>query len=60
MQVASASRHPVARVLGSGIAAKHLSPSSAMQAAAQAEVSQARRYLPILDTIITLAPCWDC
>ena len=38
------------------IAAKHLSPSSAMQAAAQAEVSQARRYLPILDTVITLAP----
>ena len=60
MQVARASRHPVARVLGSGIAAKHLSPSSAMQAAAQAEASQARRYLPILDTIITLAPCSDC
>jgi biopolymer transport protein ExbB len=56
MQVASASRHPVARVLGAGIAAKHLSPGSAMQAAAQAEVSQARRYLPILDTVITLAP----
>jgi biopolymer transport protein ExbB len=56
MQVASTSRHPVARVLGAGIAAKHLSPSSAMQAAAQAEVSQARRYLPILDTVITLAP----
>jgi biopolymer transport protein ExbB len=56
MQVASASRHPVARVLGAGIAAKHLSPSNAMQAAAQVEVSQARRYLPILDTVITLAP----
>jgi biopolymer transport protein ExbB len=56
MQVASTSRHPVARVLGAGIAAKHLSPSTAMQAAAQAELGQARRYLPILDTIITLAP----
>jgi biopolymer transport protein ExbB len=56
MQAASASRQPVARVLGAGIAAKHLSPGSAMQAAAQAEVSQARRYLPILDTVITLAP----
>jgi biopolymer transport protein ExbB len=56
MQVARASRHPVARVLGAGIAAKRLSPSSAMQAAAQAEVSQAQRYLPILDTVITLAP----
>jgi biopolymer transport protein ExbB len=55
-RVASTSRHPVAHVLGAGIAAKHLSPSSAMQAAAQVEVSQARRYLPILDTVITLAP----
>ena len=56
MQLASASQHPVARVLGAGIAAKHLSPGNAMQAAAQAEVCQARRYLPILDTVITLAP----
>jgi biopolymer transport protein ExbB len=55
MQVASASRHPVAHVLGSGIACKHLSPGAAMQAAAQAELNQARRYLPILDTVITLA-----
>ena len=57
MQIASTSRHPVARVLGAGIAAKHLSPGTAMQAAAQAEISQARRYLPVLDTVITLAPC---
>ena len=42
MQLASTSRPPVARVLGAGIAAKHLSPGAAMQAAAQAEVSQAR------------------
>jgi biopolymer transport protein ExbB len=56
MQEASASRYPVARVLGAGIAAKHLSPGTAMQAASQSELSQARRYLPILDTIITLAP----
>lgn len=56
MQVARASRHPVARVLGAGIAAKRLSSRSAMQAAAQAEVGQAQRHLPILDTVITLAP----
>jgi biopolymer transport protein ExbB len=56
MRVASTTRHPVARVLYTGIAAKHLSPSAAMQAAAQAELGQARRYLPILDTVITLAP----
>jgi biopolymer transport protein ExbB len=56
MQEARASRYPVARVLGAGIAAKHLSPGTAMQAAAQSELRQARRYLPVLDTIITLAP----
>jgi biopolymer transport protein ExbB len=56
MQVASASRHPVARALGAGIAFKHLAPGAAMQAAVQAELAQARRYLPILDTVITLAP----
>lgn len=55
-QEASTSRHPVARVLGAGIASKHLLPGAAMQAAAQAELSQARRYLPVLDTVITLAP----
>jgi biopolymer transport protein ExbB len=55
-QEASTSRHPVARVLGAGIASKHLFPGAAMQAAAQAELSQARRYLPVLDTVITLAP----
>jgi biopolymer transport protein ExbB len=56
VRAASASRHPVARVLGAGIAATHLSPGGAMQAAAQVEVSQARRYLPIPDTVITSAP----
>jgi biopolymer transport protein ExbB len=55
-QEASTSRHPVARVLGAGIASKHLLPGAAMQAAAQAELSRARRYLPILDTVVTLAP----
>jgi len=56
MQLASTSRNPVSRVLGCGIAANHLSPGAAMQAAAQTELSHARRYLPILDTVITLAP----
>jgi biopolymer transport protein ExbB len=55
MQVAGVSRHPVARVLGAGIASKYLSAGAAMQATAQAELTQARRYLPILDTVITLA-----
>lgn len=55
-QVASRSRHPVARVLTAGLASKHHAPGLAMQAAAQTELRQARRSLPILDTIITLAP----
>jgi biopolymer transport protein ExbB len=56
LQVASTSRHPVARVLHAGLMARDSSPGTAMQAAAQAELRQLRRYLPVLDTIITLAP----
>ena len=53
--VASVSWHPVARVLRAGLEHKR-SPSAAMQATAQAELRQLRRYLPVLDTTITLAP----
>ena len=56
LQVASTSRHPVARVLQTGILARDVAPGTAMQAAAQAELRHLRRYLPVLDTIITLAP----
>jgi biopolymer transport protein ExbB len=56
LEVAGTSRHPVARVLHAGIQSRHVSPGTAMQAAAQAELRQLRRYLPVLDTIITLAP----
>jgi biopolymer transport protein ExbB len=56
LQVASTSRHPVARVLYAGLLSRAVSPGIAMQAAAQAELRQLRRYLPALDTIITLAP----
>jgi biopolymer transport protein ExbB len=56
LEVAGASPHPIARVLHAGIQSRHTSPGTAMQAAAQAELRQLRRYLPVLDTIITLAP----
>ena len=56
MQMARASRHPVARVLLAGLEHQYPAPSMAMQAAAQAELPRLKRYLPILDTIITLAP----
>jgi biopolymer transport protein ExbB len=56
VQVANTSRHPVARVLHAGLISRDASPGTAMQAAAQAELRHLRRYLPVLDTIITLAP----
>ncbi len=56
LELAGASRHPVVRVLHAGLQSRHASPGTAMQAAAQAELRQLRRYLPVLDTIITLAP----
>jgi biopolymer transport protein ExbB len=56
IQAASRSRHPVARVLQAGLMHKGHAASTAMEAAAQAELRRLRRYLPVLDTIITLAP----
>jgi biopolymer transport protein ExbB len=56
MAVASTSRHPVAQVLLAGLRSRDVAPGTAMQAAAQGELRQLRRYLPALDTIITLAP----
>jgi biopolymer transport protein ExbB len=56
LQVAGTSQHPVARVLHAGLLSRNASPGTAMQAVAQAELRQLRRYLPVLDTIITLAP----
>src|SRR6266851_1240095 len=54
--MANESRHPIARVLQAGLEYRQRSPGSAMEAAAQAEVRRVKAYLPVLDTIITLAP----
>jgi biopolymer transport protein ExbB len=56
LKLARESWHPVARVLCAGIEFKDVAPATAMEAAAQAEIQHLRSYLPILDTIITLAP----
>jgi biopolymer transport protein ExbB len=56
MQTARASRHPVARVLLAGLEHQYPAPSMAMEATSQAELRRLKRYLPMLDTIITLAP----
>lgn len=55
-KLANASRHPVVRVLLAGLEYRQLSPGTAMEAAAQGELRRVKAYLPILDTIITLAP----
>lgn len=46
---------PASRVLAVGLSSPER-PSEAMEAAILAEVSSAKRFLPALDTIITLAP----
>ena len=55
-KLANESRHPVVRVLLAGLEYRQLSPATAMEAAAQGELRRVKAYLPILDTIITLAP----
>jgi len=56
MQMARASRHPVAHVLLAGLEHQNPVPSMAMEATSQAELHRLKRYLPLLDTVITLAP----
>ena len=55
-RVGEASRSPVARVLAAGIRHRDPAATLAMEAAARAEVARLKRYLPVLDTIITLSP----
>jgi biopolymer transport protein ExbB len=56
MQVAQASQHPVARVLLAGLEHQNPAPRIAMEATSQTQVHHLKRYLPMLDTVITLAP----
>jgi biopolymer transport protein ExbB len=48
--------YPAARVLIAGITHRNPSAAIAMEAAAMDEVSKMKRYLPALETIVTLAP----
>ncbi len=56
MRAGEASGSPVARVLAEGLRHRNPAPALAMEAAAQDELARLRRYLPLLDTVITLAP----
>ena len=47
---------PVLRVLRCGLAHREHDLASALEMAASAELSRAERFLPVLDTIVTLSP----
>jgi len=55
-RVGERSTSPVARVLAAGLSHPGRAAALAMQAAAQDELAKLKRYLPLLDTVITLAP----
>jgi biopolymer transport protein ExbB len=55
-RLGEASRSPVARVLAAGIRHRNPAATLAMEAAARGEAARLKRFLPILDTIITLSP----
>lgn len=56
LRLSETSRSPSARVLAAGIRHRNPAPTEAMEAAAHDEAASMRRYLPVLDTIITLSP----
>jgi biopolymer transport protein ExbB len=55
-RLGEASRSPAARVLAAGIQHRNPAPTPAMEAAARHEIARLRRFLPVLDTIVTLSP----
>ena len=55
-EIAARSRAPLARVIAAGLEHRDGGAAEAMQVVAQEELALARRYLPVLDTVITLSP----
>src|SRR3989338_8334435 len=53
---AKASSDAVARILLNGLSHHHFSLEGALEVAVQAELKRMKRYLGVLDTIITVAP----
>jgi biopolymer transport protein ExbB len=56
LEAAQSGRSPVARVLAAGLRHRNPAPVLAMETAAQDEAALLTRYLPVLDTIVTLSP----
>ena len=55
-KAAQRSQDAVARILVNGLSHHHLSLEGALEVAVQAELKRMKRYLGVLDTIITVAP----
>jgi len=55
-EVVADSRDPVVRVLVCGIVHREFSLKDALRMSADEEIARMKRYLPILDTMITLSP----
>ncbi len=55
-RAAHGSTDPVVRVLHCGLVHRNYDLTNALEMAASAELRRAERFLPVLDTIITLAP----
>ncbi|MHC4992246.1 MAG: MotA/TolQ/ExbB proton channel family protein [Planctomycetota bacterium] len=55
-QLSGDSVDPIARIFRAGLTHRHVSLEAALQMAAGTEVRGMRRYLKVLDTIVTLAP----
>jgi biopolymer transport protein ExbB len=56
VQAAQGARDPIARILHNGLAHHPFSLEGALEVAVQQELTRMRRYLRVLDTIITIAP----
>ena len=55
-EVVADSRDPVVRVLVCGIVHREFSLKDALRMSADEELARMRRYLPVLDTMVTLSP----
>ncbi len=55
-RLGEASRSPAARVLAAGIRHRNPAATLAMESTARVETARLKRFLPVLDTIITLSP----
>jgi len=55
-EIAAGSRAPGARVIAAGLKHRGGGAARAMELVAQEELGLARRYLPVLDTVVTLSP----